>query len=351
MSVIHHRLPSDSPDLGDETWFSRLNAFERAETARQAQFKRRHWPNVPDGERAGPRDTVHRYPYVLPHDHAYETLWPEIREPVQTYFRACDIALHREAANLRSSQICCLNFLFPLKANLDQAAQALAPLLSGVSQVTSIEFEYTGPEAATQWLGEPPGGRRGANRTSADAAFWWRDTHGRRLTLVEWKYTERQFGTCGGFASRGNVDKRDCHQWPGGTTPTERNCYLESGGSDRVQRHYWEHLTDAGITLATYQGRVCPFRGAFYQLLRLHLLAAFLSQQRGVERVDVAVVHFRGNTSLRQSRDGDVIRAWQGLLADPDHIRACAAEELAGALRGSGALPSLAEYLGERYGV
>lgn len=345
-AVKRHRLPEDPGDAGDASWFDRLNAFEQDETQRQARFKRDHWPELADGEWAGRRG--YTYPHILPEGHEHLNLYPATRDAVLSYLKENDIEAHREFANLRSSQVCCLNFLFPLRLATEKAAIALRPLLPGVIVVARIEFEYTGPEAATRWLGEPPGGKRGANRTSADGAFWWRDTHGRRLTLVEWKYTERGFGTCGGFASRGNVDKQGCHQWPGGTTP---KCYLKSGDSERTQRHYWEHLTDAGITLAAHQGRACPFRGPFYQLLRLHLLAAFLRQQGEAERVDVAVIHFDGNPSLRESRDGDVIRAWQGLLTDPDHIRACTTEELAGALRGSGALPSLAEYLGERYGV
>lgn len=44
-----------------------------------------------------------------------------------------------------------------------------------------IEFEYTGkdeypgPEGFVTWLSEPPGGKRGQNRNSIDAAVFWGD--------------------------------------------------------------------------------------------------------------------------------------------------------------------------------
>jgi hypothetical protein len=92
-------------------------------------------------------------------------------------------------------------------------------------------------QGTTEWLGEPPGGKRGQNRTSADAAIWWGDTEGcSRLTLVGWKYTERQFGTCGGFTSRGNDQKATCTQWRREDLDARRDCYLERRDTSRNQR-------------------------------------------------------------------------------------------------------------------
>ena len=355
--TIHHRLPDGSPDSREADWFGRLNPFEKQETERQVEFRRRHWPKLQDGVWAGSQELIHTYPHILPESHKQENLYPATRDRALAYLSANDIALHREFANLRSSQVCCLNFLFPLRTDLEAAAVALRPLLPGVVQAEEIEFEYTGPCSATHWLGEPSGGKRGQNRTSVDAAVRWHDTEGRsRLTLVEWKYTEKQFGTCGGFASDGNMQKDGCrHRAAGAELPW--TCYLAGAQNDRTKRRYWEHLGSAGIDVSRYDGDLCPFSGPFYQLLRLQLLATHCAQEKEAEKVDVAAVHFQGNTAIEEPPREikgfaySVTEAWQGLLLRPNDFRVCTAESLAAGVRSSGAFPDLAGYLGQRYGV
>jgi hypothetical protein len=127
--------------------------------------------------------------------------------------------------------------LFPLRLDLELARAALEPALPGVREVSEIEFEYTGPDGdgdgATVWLGEPAGGQRGQNRTSIDAAVWWTDGDRRLLTFIEWKYTERNYGTCGGYASRGNKQKHLCENLDvlGGALSSA--CYLAHGRNTR----------------------------------------------------------------------------------------------------------------------
>jgi len=354
--TIHHRLTGESSDARETTWFLRLNDFEREETKRQVEFRRRNWPELPDGVWAGSKELVHTYPHILPESHKQENLYPVTRDRALAYLSTNDIALHREFANLRSSQVCCLNFLFPLRTDLEAAVIALRPLLSGVAQVEEIEFEYTGPCGSTCWLGEPSGGKRGQNRTSVDAAIRWHDTEGHsRLTLVEWKYTEKQFGTCGGFASDGNMHKDRCRHRAAGTE-LPWTCYLAGAQNDRTKRRYWEHLGSADIEVSRYDGDLCPFSGPFYQLMRLQLLAAYCAQEKA-EKVDVAAVHFQGNTAIEEPPKelegigSSVTEAWQRLLIRPDAFRVCTAESLAAGVGSSGAFPDLASYLGQRYGV
>ena len=357
-AVRRHRLPEDPADAGDATWFDRLNAFEQAETRRQVQFKRDHYPQLPDGQWAGRRG--YTYPHILPEGHEHLNLYPQTRDTLAAYLKDCDIEAHREFANLRSSQVCCLNFLFPLRGEPAKARAALRSVVPGVTDVNCIEFEYTGPDGdgATCWLGEPPGGKRGQNRTSADAAIWWTDAKGRsRLTLIEWKYTERQFGACGGFASKGNKQKEKCRPWTRDTFSPRQDCYLARGDTSRNRRQYWTHLDDAGITLEAYNGAPCPFIGPFYQLVRLHLLAAYLAQKQVASKVDVVAIHFGQNESLeappRELRHlgADMQSAWRQLLVRPDDFRVCHAEDLAAAILESSVETELSDYLKERYGV
>lgn len=354
--IVPHRLPEDPAGMGDADWFCRLNEFEQQETRRQALFKRAHWPKLPDGCRSGSRG--YTYPHILPRGREHENFYPAIAKAAPQYLTDNDIALHSEAANLRSSQICCLNFLFPLRLNIDDAAPALRPLLPGMSRVEVIEFEYTGPPGTTAWLGEPPSGKRGQNRTSTDVAIWWRDDEGRRrVTLVEWKYTEKHCGDCGGLRSRGNHQKDKCRQWQSDCFDPAQDCYLAMGDTSRKRRRYWEHLAEAGINLNVYDGERCPFSGPPYQLMRLHLLARHISVEGCAERVDVAVVCFSANRSLarvpRHLRHlgSDMASVWRRLLYDRHAFRVCYAEDLAAAIRRSGIDPSVGVYLSKRYGV
>ncbi len=203
--MIRNTLPGEG---GDSAWFDRLNEFEQQETIRQVQFKRRHWPDLPDGAWAKRPDRT--YPHILPDGELEKALAPQIAREVVEYCTGSNIAIHSEALNLRSSQMCCFNLLFLFRRNLDLAAHALGAVLPGATAIEALEFEYTGPADATLWLGEPAGGKPGQNRTSIDAAIWWRAGNSRLLTLVEWKYTERSFGTCGGYSSRGNKYKPVC---------------------------------------------------------------------------------------------------------------------------------------------
>ena len=113
----------------------------------------------------------------------------------------------------------------------------------------------------------------------------------------------------------------------------------------------------AGLHLTPYESNLCPFAGPFYQLMRLHLLAAYCAQQGEAEKVDVAAIHFAGNSFLevppRELRHlgTTVTEAWKRLLIRPDHFRVCHAESLAAGIKASDAFSDLADYLGKRYGV
>ena len=341
-------------DILTSSWFQRLNSFEQQETLRQINYKKKRWPDLPDGQWS--KNPQYFYPHIMPEGHLKEVFYPPIAEDVIRYCGS-EIAIHSEALNLRSSQVACFNVMFPLKKNLDLAQKALASLLPGVKKVENIEFEYTGDTGATEWLGEPENGKRGQNRTSIDAAIWWKDSSENVLTLVEWKYTERSMGTCGGFKSIGNDSKSLCNLPFTNVKQSKENCYLMK---PRNHRHYWDHLGEAGIDvskLASTNG--CPFRDSFYQLLRQFLLAAYLRKDKSIDRVELAVVSFRDNKSLNQvpsylsSFGGTIIDAWNNILTGVPKLRHVLAEDIASALRSANTSEGqmLSEYLHDRYGL
>ena len=68
-----------------------------------------------------------------------------------------------------------------------------------------------------------------------DAAVWWENTEGdRRLTLIEWKYTEGEFGNCGGYKSDGNHQKDKCENLSVKGIRPQWDCYIASGRDSRT---------------------------------------------------------------------------------------------------------------------
>ena len=358
--IIKHCLPDEEGD--DVSWFYRLNEFEKQETKRQIAFKRSRWPDLADG--VWSKRPNYQYPHILPENNMGKALFEPIAEEVISYFNRNDIALHSEALNLRSSQICCLNVLFPLRQDKTLAKLFLDTLLPNLKDIENIEFEYTGPQEATEWLGEPACGKRGQNRTSIDAAIWWMDNLKRRyITLLEWKYTERSFGSCGGFESDSNIYKNQCHTLDATSLYPERQCFLTICGS-QTHRYYWEHLAEAGIDASSFKDvDGCPFRGPFYQLLRQSLLAAYLRQKMGnIDNVEVVVLSFKGNghllkcprylISLIPNKMGSVLDAWNSVITNAPPARLVTIEEIMAVadktLEGDNAWR---RYIWERYGV
>ena len=282
------------------------------------------------------------YQFCVPQERAEENLFEGVRSAALDYFRRYGIGWHdgiadKPSNHLCDSQVCCVNFLFPLREDLGKAASILAKGIPGLRRVLRIEFEYTGPAGATEWLGEPPGGKRGQYRTSIDSAVWWEDEEKKtRLTLVEWKYTEQWFGGCGGYISKGNNERDRCERVEMQCIQPKVDCYLATQRDPQTSRRYWEHLRRAGISLKHFgDSSGCPFRGPFYQLMRQRLLAEYCRANLvGIESVDVTVFGFRGNQELLEppahlAHLGDtVISAWNTILTTTSPLRHVTVETL-----------------------
>lgn len=165
------------------------------------------------------------YNHILLSGHADKAFFESIAVEVQNHCKHEGIALHSEILNLRSSQACCLNFLYPLRMHKDLAFKVLAPYFPNMESVKSIEFEYTSDADATTWLGKPLEGKRGQNRTSINAAVFWKTEKGESVcSLCQWQYTEPGFGTRGGYESKGNKNKAACGCLDLQSNPAA-NCY------------------------------------------------------------------------------------------------------------------------------
>ncbi len=142
-------------------------------------------------------------PFCLPVECSEQNLFSGIRDSAITFFRNQGIKWHdgingKPSNHLCSSQVCCVNFLFPFADKPQALESMLKPIYPDIKRMLQIEsgqyvsFEWIGQE---NYLGErmPRNGKRtrGANYTSADAAVMFENTNGlKQIVLIEWKYTE-----------------------------------------------------------------------------------------------------------------------------------------------------------------
>ena len=157
-----------------------------------------------EAQRAGLYNDIPRA-FCLHEDFKLENLYEPIRQPALDYFSRYGIRWHdndkakvKPSNHLCDSQVCCLNFLFPLRYDSEAVAELLKPVFPTLVKVLPMEdegeyisFEWNG---LTNYLHEKTmnGQRpRGEFSTSADAAVMFEHKDGsRQIVLIEWKYTE-----------------------------------------------------------------------------------------------------------------------------------------------------------------
>ena len=357
MSQFEHVLPGEEGETG---WFYRQNPFEQEVIKRQVSFKRAHWPGLSDGRDAN--NPTHSYCHILPAGCEYLSIYKSIAIGLFSYLSKENIKIHSGIRNLKSSQAACFNILYPMKQNLILAKSAFNHYLPNVESIDNIEFEYTGPSDITEWLGEPTKGMRGQNRTSIDAAIFWTDKDNKRnISLVEWKYTERSFGSCSMYSSKQHRIACDQVNLSSGEDPA-LICPL-SIEREGNSRRYWEHMKTSGISLdklSLISG--CPFRTPLYQIMRQCILAAYLRENHVADFVEVLLISFAGNTALLEippdlepmvsSENDNIITLWNRILLKAFPVRQVTVEQIMKQLDSEGRYDQeWREYLEDRYGI
>jgi hypothetical protein len=320
VNVAGKLLTLDESRLPDGRPRSRV-AYATAENRRQVAWKLRslpadaHAPGQVMSRRGEPVDVEH----VLPTTAAELNLLDDVRGPAIDLFEEFNIPWHQgsrrtPSANLRSSQVQCVNALGRMMADPERIKRAFGARLDietvrDFGEIDPVEkgrfltFEYIGP-ADHDYFGEGNGGRRtrGSQCTSVDAAFAYvTSTGSKELALVEWKYTETYPSVAGGHAVR--LEER--------------------------KRRYQPALsrTDSPVDIADLPlGDL--FHEPIYQLVRQQLLARELERDPSVDADVVRVVHVlsRDNSGYSRSyvapslrpRGATVSAVWESLLRTPD---------------------------------
>ena len=286
--------------------------------------------------------------FCLPLEYAEQNLFSEIRQAAINHFANHSIKWHdgkngKPSNHLCSSQVCCVNFLFPFSNKPDVLSKVLQPFFPEIKSMIPIEsgqyvsFEWIGQE---NYLGEKVsrnGNRtRGANCTSADAAVMFERTDGKRqMVLIEWKYTESYGGT---------------------------SLKIAKSGTDRTEIYRPLFLNDD----STLNKNLLPsfdslFFEPFYQFMRQQYLADEMEKAHELGADMVSVLHiapahnrdFNKITSPELEKLGEsAIGVWKKLVKSDKRFISVSVERLFGNLSAEQfpEIKTWLEYVHDRYG-
>ena len=257
----------------------RWNAFTQAEDTRLAAWSRRA-PGAPHLGEHGPAVTA--------------------------WLDAHDTKSHDDRLHPRSSQAACLQVFAPVVLDLPGACAALRPVLAAafpalkVRAIENAAFEAPhGPDCPAPdcaWRADMAAlvGESGSQWTRLDVLLKvrgvWRGQPARLAIGIEYKYSESEFGTCGGFTSDAAslAARESCVGGPG----RESLCHLHGLG-----RRY---VREAGLFSAPPLGGggPCPLLGPLNQLTRGHATTAAFAAAAGLDAGLYLVVHDPRNPTL-----------------------------------------------------
>jgi hypothetical protein len=323
-----------------------MGKFLEGEKPKQAQFKASS-PYFSDTARSEGIYNGTPRSFCLPIESAEQNLVPEIRESALLHFAEHSIKWHngkngKPSNHLCSSQVCCVNFLFPFADKPNELAQVFSLIYPEIKKMLPVEnglyvsFEWIGEK---NYLGEKVsrnGQRtRGALFTSADSiVLFERKDKKRQVVLIEWKYTE-SYG--------GNFLK-----------------YADSG-TDRTEiyRHLFEKA-DCPINKDILPSFDSLFYEPFYQFMRQQFLANEMEKAHEMGADVVSLLHiapahnddFRKITSPELEKLGESATSiWKKLVKTEGRFISASTEKLFGNLS-EAQLPEIkswVEYVHARY--
>jgi hypothetical protein len=261
-------------------------------------------------------------------DSTLNFLSPVVGEAVAARFdhhKAGDRA--RTETNTVASQPCCFNLFVPLARDLPLASNVFSDLMARPVTIDHIEIEFTPnqlralPGYELGERGESLGDQSGSGGTDADVAVFYRSSAGRGVILIEFKYIESEFSTCGSYATKD--EKRRALLRPLCKSASFVPLVTEPRRDDQgrplcgyTKYRNWE-LT-RGSTAFDWEKIAalprCPFSGSGQQLWRNVLLAENVARERHLEQFAFWVIAPRDNDALWRGDGGDIFEEFGALL-------------------------------------
>jgi len=256
-----------------------------------------------DGDKGGAEFMGKPRPFVL--QNGLNNLYPDIRKDVLDYFKQNNVAWWRgnyPTGHVLSSQISCLNHLFPIRQDKAAVLKLLKSVTEDFIEVLPInehkegyiQFEAVGGD--TNFLNEGAN-TRGSNCTSVDAFIYALHQDGRRFLIpIEWKYVE----------AYGNDNKSE-----GSKGETRKQRYLDLIAQSK-------YLNKKTLDCCWYE--------PFYQLMRQTLWAEqlLLHKAPGFEADDYLHLHVIPDDNAElldkayKCSGKGMAETWKSCLTDPD---------------------------------
>ena len=293
-----------------------------------------------DGDRGG--GVLRSEPRTYALQDGRKNLYAPIREDVLRYFKVNKISWwggKLPTANLLSSQVACLNHLYPLRHDPELVLALLNGVRNEFTEVLPIQCDKEPSYIAFEVVSKgnnlnESGSNRGAQCTSVDALIYARHRSGALwLIPIEWKFTERYYR--GDKSSEGDPDGR-------GKTRLNRYCPLIDQSTQL-------------IPLKEYKGSVY-FQDPFYQLMRQTLWAEQIIRHKGTEILkadDFLHLHIIPSANLKLLA-GPFVRSpqtmeetWRSCLKDPSKYMVLDPQKLLAPL--ADRCSDLMNYLKQRY--
>lgn len=210
-----------------------------------------------------------------------DNLYPPVRHGFLQFAYDYAVPLHDYVNHVRSSQVFAINLMYPLLIGHQKTVLTVLGNLSGTT-MTNLEgfiFEYS-PDK--DYLGEWKSSIRPDEYvTATDIAIFTCDEKNRKYAfLIEVKFTEDSFTTCGGYTSAGNrgenrqyCDNREM------LFADYNKCYLQIKSKGKSARKYFNYFDNLHAAFPGHpEIMVCPFQNN-HQCLRNHAFARSLEQE------------------------------------------------------------------------
>lgn len=261
-------------------------------------------------------------------------LWEGVRQDSKDYFLKNGIPWWsgngEPTGHLLSSQVACVNHLYPFRQRKDCADKLLQNLTNSIAEsvfVDSgfIEFEKTGQKP----LGKEQSTQRGANSTSIDSLMIGKKQNGYKiLVLIEWKYTESY---------------------------APNSILISDSGKNRfsVYQELLEH-PDCPIKTTDFKDL---FYEPYYQLMRQTLLGWTMTRNNEYGISDWIHIHVipKENKELKEritskNLKGDTLEeSWKLQLKNPEKYIVISPEQLLEPVKDLPDTKSIIAYLTKRY--
>jgi len=198
------------------------------------------------------------------------------------------IPFHDYINHVRSSQAFGINIFYPLLRKEPDKILSVFSELKGIklNKIIGYSFEYScEKDVLGEWKSEK---RPDEYITSTDIAIFMEDTHKKKYAfLIEVKFTEVSFSSCGGFSSKGNnKENREICDSRDRLYEDYKKCYLHRLTKGKSARKYFDYFGNLYKSFPNLpEIKICPFKNN-NQCLRNHALARALKELKNGDKVD-----------------------------------------------------------------